>query len=533
MDNGKTIITTFQKLESERQPLEKAWKDAFKYTFPLRGQSFLSKNNDPVATANNAFKEQAEIFDTTAADSARLLAATLLSGLTPPNSQWFDLALPDLQESEIPYEAREWLQQAAKKLWLMIHSSNYDTEAFEFMLDEVVGGMNGLYIEESKDGGFIFEHWPLDGLYVAETLNRKIIDTVYREVPYTIAQAVKKFGLKNLPQHMQEAYKNNPDDNKLHSFIHTIRPRIRNGKQTKGKFKKTLPFESIYVCRKTGMIVKEGGYHEFPLAIPRWLAIPNTTYAVGAVDAALPDIKTVNKVVQMVLTNAEMAIAGTFIAKEDGVINPSTIRIGPRRIIFAADPNNIRPLTTGGNFNIAAVEIERLQKQIRKILMANDLLPENYGSSVAATATEIRTRMNIIRQLLGPSYARFQAEYLTPLIERCFGIAYRNGWLGEAPEFIQDLDIMPVYQSPLARAQKLEDVQSMEQYEQSIINAAQVDQTVLDVYDFDAAARYKSELLGVPLKVIRTPAEVEKLRKQRAEQQQQILEMQQQAQQQG
>ena len=34
----------------------------------------------------------------------------------------------------------------------------------------------------------------------------------------------------------------------------------------------------------------------------------------------------------------------------------------------------------------------------------------------------------------GPIYGRLQAEYLKPLVDRCFGIAYRASVLGQAPE---------------------------------------------------------------------------------------------------
>jgi hypothetical protein len=65
---------------------------------------------------------------------------------------------------------------------------------------------------------------------------------------------------------------------------------------------------------------------------------------------------------------------------------------------------------------------DKLQAQIRKILMADQLQAQD---GPAMTATEVHVRVNLIRQLLGPIYARLQAEYLQPLIERCFGLAYR------------------------------------------------------------------------------------------------------------
>ena len=49
------------------------------------------------------------------------------------------------------------------------------------------------------------------------------------------------------------------------------------------------------------------------------------------------------------------------------------------------------------------------------------------------TATEINTRVEIIRQQLGPLYGRLQSEFLMPLLDRCFGLALRSGVLPPPP----------------------------------------------------------------------------------------------------
>lgn len=516
MDNklGNDIVKTFKALVANRAPLEQKWREAFSFTYPLRGSNIGLPTVDGVTNASNASKKQAEIFDTTGSDSARLLAASMLSGLTPPNSQWFNLRIPSVAEFDIPQDSREWLESASRQLFQMIHSSNYDAEAYEFFLDIVIGGQCGLYVDLNDNNEMTFEFWPLASMYVAQTLRTDRIDTVYRQYSLTAGQAVSMFGINNVPNAVREEYRKDTDSAKPFEFIHAIRPRIKNGKQARGKFAKSLPFESVHVCRKSGTVVHEGGYHEFPVIIPRWMNVPNTAYAVGPLDAALPDIKTLNKIIQMVLTNGEMAIAGTFVAKEDGVINPSTIRIGPRNIIFAADTNNLKPLSSGGNFNIAAVEIQRLQAQIRKVMMSDQLQPTD---GPAMTATEVHVRTQLIRQLLGPIYGRFQAEFLHPLIARCFGLAFRAGFLGEPPESLSEFEFVPQYQSPLARAQKMEEVNAINNFEASMVGVMQVSPEVADNYDFDKAARKKADLIGVPVELLRTPREVDKTRKNRVE----------------
>jgi hypothetical protein len=137
------------------------------------------------------------------------------------------------------------------------------------------------------------------------------------------------------------------------------------------------------------------------------------------------------------------------------------------------------------------------------------------------TATEVHVRVNMIRQLLGPIYGRLQAEYLAPLVERCFCLAYRAGLFGEAPQSLGGGSIRVKYNNPLARAQKMDDVGAIERLNASALQIVQVAPTALDVIDFDAQVRSLAESLGVPLSTLRPREAVEALREQRAQAQQQ------------
>ena len=95
----------------------------------------------------------------------------------------------------------------------------------------------------------------------------------------------------------------------------------------------------------------------------------------------------------------DLAIAGMWIAEDDGVLNPRTVKVGPRRIIVANSVDSMKPLLTGADFNVAFTAEERLQASIRKIMMADQLQPQD---GPAMTATEVHVRVALIRQLLGP-----------------------------------------------------------------------------------------------------------------------------------
>lgn len=512
--DGKQIQKAYDRLVNDRLQLEQYWREAFEFSYPVRGEAFTNKNGDPMSMAMTAKQKQSKIYDSTATDSVRLLASSLLSGLTPSHSQWFTLDIPNIPDNMIPRDAKQWLQQSAESLFNAIHSSNYNSEAFELFIDLTIGGMSGLFVDMKADGGFRFEEWPLHSLYCQDLLGNNVIDTIYRKVTYTTREAIEKFGENKVPDEIKEAYQLDPWCSKKHSFIHTIRPRINNGKQSKGKLKTVMPWESVYVCFKTGEIVQESGFQEMPVIVPRWFGIPGTDYALGPLNEAMPDVKTLNKVVEMILTNGEMAIAGTFVAVDDGVFNPNTVRIGPRKVIMVSDPNNIKPLTSGGNFNIAQEEIVRLQAQIKRVMMSDQLANTERGNM---TATEVQTRTQIIRQILSPALARLQSEYLEPLLKRAFGLAMRAGILGTPPDSLAEFGFIPSYHSPIAKAQKMEQVQAMDQLEASLALMKQLDPTITDLYDMESAFKKRADLLGVPVDCLKDDRVVQQTRDSRAQ----------------
>ncbi|EOZ9097140.1 portal protein [Klebsiella aerogenes] len=499
------LIKRVDSLKAARQVHESVWRECYDYTYPLRGAGL----SETVLDAQSAKSKVAKLLDGTATDSARMLASALMSGMTPANAQWLNL------DSELlPDDAAAWLSTCATLVWENIHAANFDAEGYESNLDVVCAGWFVLYIDEDRDeGGLSFQQWLLSQCYVASTRRDGIVDTIYRCYQLTAAQAVKEFGEKNVSEKIRETAKKSPDDK--FEFMHCIFP--RETYVVNARLAKNLRFASYNIEVSGKKIVRESGYHEFPCCVPRWMKIPGTSYGIGPVYDALPDCKELNETKRMEKAAQDLAIAGMWIAEDDGVLNPRTVKVGPRRIIVANSTDSMKPLLTGADFNVAFSAEDRLQASIRKIMMADQLQPQD---GPAMTATEVHVRVALIRQLLGPVYGRFQAEYLQPLVERCFGLAYRAGVFPPAPESLQEANFNVRYISPLARAQQLENVTAIERLGANVANLAQVAPEVTDLIDADEATRVIADALGIPAKVIRTSDAVEQLRQQRQQAQQ-------------
>ncbi len=513
--NGAEHIKRLNELKALRAPFEPFWREAYNYTYPLRGQKFGSDNLPAEAARSAAASIQASIYDSTIKDAVRLQVSALVSGLTPANSRWFGCEIFNIDNKE----AEDWLDEAADTVWQNIHASNYDVVAFEAFIDMVVSGMGPIYITEGALGTgqpYNFQQWPLHSVYCADSTGMGLVDTVYRSYMLTAEQAVNDFG-DEVSEQVTKAAEKKPDQR--FEFVQAIYPR-KNAKKLE------LPIASDHIEVKGKKVVRESGFHEMPVVVPRWQVIPDSVYSVGPVDDALPDVKTLNKVVELVLSNADLAIAGMWGAVDDGVLNPRAVKVGPRKVIPVGHKDSFFPLTSGTKFDIAVLEIDRLQKSIRKLLMADQLQPQD---GPAMTATEVHIRTQLVRQLLGPMYGRLQVEFLQPLVRRCFGLALRAGALGPPPQALEGKVSVIKYTSPLAKAQKFEDVGAMERFEGGLFAIAQGVPAALDIYDLDEAIRKKANLLGVPPKLIRDEKEVKTVRETRAKAMEQAKQQEQQS----
>lgn len=513
-------------LTGARQPHEQVWRDCFDWSYPQRGNGFLSE----VINANDAQNRKARILDSTATDSIKIAAATLINGTVPANARWFALDVGNETDEE-----RRWLDDCAQFIWENIHSSDFDAEVFDFALDLNVAGWAVLYCAEAPGGGFAFEAWPLGQCKIGTSKAGGRIDTIYREFRLNVAAVVATYGLDKVSQKVRDLFNDGKFDQEI-NLLHAIEPRELYA--VEAKLARNMAWASCHMEVDSGHILRESGYHEFPCQVPRWMRLPNSPYATGPMSDALPDVRTLNEVVKWDLMGAETTLAPPLIAEDDGVLNAKNIKLGPRKIIVANSVDSIKPLISGVNVQYAQLTIDRLQSAVRRILMADQLPP---ADGPVKTAYEWSVRVETLRKILGPVFGRMQAEFLQPLVERCFGIMWRanqaadGALVGKPPASLAGRSFTVRYLSPLAKAQRLEDVASMDRFEIAIGTAAQAtgDTSIMDVYDWEEAERTRGTLLGVPQKLVRDAKTVAKVRKMRAdaqaEQQAQAVQLQTQA----
>ena len=228
----------------------------------------------------------------------------------------------------------------------------------------------------------------------------------------------------------------------------------------------------------------------------RWLKGAAEVYGRSPVMTALPDIKTVNKVVELVLEERLDRRHRHLASRDDGVLNPANIRLVPGTIIpKAVGSSGLTPLQAPGRFDVSNLMLDDLRGRIRHALLVDRLGPVG-GRRM--TATEILERSNEMSRLLGATYGRLQTELLTPLISQGMRILGRRG---EIPDITLDGRTVTLqYRSPLARSQARDDVQNTLMW---LETSAQLGPEAMQAVNVPATTRWLGERLGVPGQLVR------------------------------
>ena len=493
-------------LASDRGTWEVNWQEILDYVMPRKA--------DVVTLRTKGEKRTEVLFDSTAITANNLLAASLQGTLTSPSLPWFSIKLRDEEINE-NRDVQLWLEDTARRMYDTFNETNFNTEVHEMYLDLCSIGTGALFVEEGNKGydidGIHFNCLHIAEYYIQENINGKV-DTLYRKYKLTARQAVQEFGEKNVGEKILTATKEKPDQK--FNFIHAVEP-TEDYKRATGKSSTKLPYHSCHVCEEDKMVVRTCGYNEFPYLVPRWSKATGEIFGRSPSYNALPDIKTLNKAVEIGLKAWAKAIDPPLLVQDDGVIG--RVRTTPAGITVVRNDGAVKPLQIGSNWQITDLKENQLRTAIRQAFYSDQLQLQECPQM---TATEVQVRYELMQRLLGPTLGRFQSEFLNPLIERVFGIMYRAGALLPEPSVVRGSKIDVEYVGPLARSQRMEEAVAIERLYQLAMNIAQVDPAIMDNIDHDEAVRLRGKLLGVPKTVLRGKDQVNEMRNARAEQQQ-------------
>ena len=402
------LKTLYKRALDMRTPWVSRWESARRYTMPTV--------DDDIAT----------LYDATASDAADNLAASIYTLMTPPESLWLNL----VPESTSSPDA----QRATHILRSHLNDSNFYTTIHQCYMDLVVLGTACLFMSETPIGAssaFSFTSIPMTDIAI-------LPNAVFHTTSMPACEVLERYPTWTPPASVRDAMRNNPEMplTLVQSLIGT---EFTAWLDTDGDIENN--------------IVSTGTFETNPYIIFRWSVTSGELYGRGPVMRALPDIKTANKVVELVLKNATIAVSGIWQADDDGVINLNNINLTPGAIIpKAIGSSGLTPLTSGANFDVSQIILTDLRERIRHALLADRL---GLLSEKEMTATEILARNADMMRILGATYGRLLHEFIRPLCDRGLQILARRGLI-ERIQLNSDAELK--YIAPIAQMTAMDDI---------------------------------------------------------------------------
>jgi hypothetical protein len=475
----------FERARERRQPWEPLWRDCYAYALPQRGTGLGGE----FATAR---RYSDNLFDGTAADAVEQLAASLLAELTPPWSQWFGFR----PGHDVPADERSalaaYLEDVADRVRGHFERSTFAVEIHQCFLDLVTVGTATLLFQEAPIGepsAFRFCAVPASEMYIDGDQNG-LIRQHYRVTSLTLAALRARYPDAPLPATLV----GRGDADTEHSF-EIVEAVVQQGaNHLYAAILRHAPGDPA-----DDLPLAEGSFDQPPFVTFRWIKGAGELYGRSPVMTALPDIKTANKVVELILKNASIAVTGIWLADDDGVLNPANVKLVPGSIIpKAVGSAGLTPLQAPGRFDVSQLVLDDLRARIRHTLLTDRL---GTIADRRMTATEVLERSGEMTRLLGAMFGRLQAELLSPLVHRAVGVLRRRG---ELPGFTVDGTAVELQsRAPLARLQARQDVQNVLLWLETITRLGPEASNVLNMGE---AARWLATMLGVPDELVAEPA---------------------------
>lgn len=487
MLSPKEIKKRYKIAQTKKEQWRSIYEEAYEFCLPMRNlyDGYYEMDSTP------GQDKMKRVFDSTAIHSTSRFANRIQSALFPPQQQWCRLSPGTDVPEENKIEAQKILDFYAEKMFSVMNQSGFDLALGEFLLDLAIGTACMLIQPGSGDIPIKYTSIPLYQITFDEGMDGDV-GYVYRKYkrPFEVIQQEYPDG--NIPDELTKKYAEKPQ---------------ANVELLEVSYKKD---NIVYYCVQT----MEGDHKivsrklkSMPFVVSRYMVVSGEVYGRGPCLYALPDIKTLNKVMELTLKNASLSIGGVFTAVDDGVLNPQTIKIQPGAIIGVSSNGggrgpSLAPLPRSGDPNLSQIQANELRMAIKKALLDEGLPPDTGNPR---TALEIQQRMKELSQNLGSAFGRLINETMFPIVRRTLQLMDEMGMI-ELPLKIDGLQVTINPVSELAMANNMAKLQPLLQYMQM---AQGLGPSGMMALKQENIASYILDMMGIDARLRNTPQEIQ------------------------
>lgn len=517
-------LDRYKGLSAKRDQWKTIWQELADLLHPTRG-GFTTEMLAGQET-NSA------IYDSTPMQARRALATTISGLMKPSESDWFWMKSEDddLNEQEGP---KRWFDIVQTRMWDWIYdpSARFIQQSGAVDNDLATFGLGYLWIDENrKKTGLSFKSLLISSVALDENSDGEV-DTACISSQFTARQAVQKFGEQKLapcPKVLEALRSTDPKakDHKF-EFIQCIYP--REERDTRYRDSLNLPFASLIVAKDDEDIIDESGYHEFPLAVPRWEVYPGEIYPRSPGMLALPDARTLQTMGHTILVAGEKTVDPPLWYVDDGMISAVRTFPGSVTAVSADTVKDLRGPPMGVLEMGKNLPVGREMQQDYRDMVGSAFYKDVFNLPIdqaKMTATEIMERKQQFLRTIGPTLAQLEQDYIGVIIRRVFGLMMRAGAFPPPPDELKNTKANFEFMSPVQQAKAHVDAAGLRASLEFLLPLAQFKPGLLDRFDDDEIVSDLPDMFGFRQKWLKSTDKVEAERQQRAQMMQAQMAMQ-------
>lgn len=466
--------------------------ELYEFCLPLRER--------PYATRGDGAKRTDRLFDSTAPNAIADFASQRIEDVWPTDQKPIDLLPGRDVKAEQAEDVRRALAAVAEEAIAEVNNSNFREAAVEAALD--YGIATGILLVDEGDALDPLRHRALP-----------LTEAVLGLGPYGEHDAL--YRCRKAKAHEVKVLWPDADlSDTLERIVNDHDNPDRELEFIEGMYRDwSRPKEEVWCYRCVEKASRHAiaksetkGIGSKPFLTFSFMRVPHETYGRGPAQLALPDVRSLNVLQELLLEHLDMSVGGLWSYENDGAMNADTIRIQAGTIIPKMRGSaGLERIEIGGNPQFGAIERNALREQIERVFFKLDLGPTNQ---TPRSATEILQRVaDRAGRLSGPN-SRLVKEFLFPYVQRVLFILKRKGII-KLPSLGRDLvSIRPL--APITRSQAQDDILRHVRFAE-FVNQIVGPQVANLLIKGEELGLYLADRMGVEPRVLRSTIERKQL----------------------
>lgn len=305
------------------------------------------------------------IYDSSPIDAVSKRASYLCGQIFPPFREWIEPEPAVILDESETKSWGEWQADAKRKLHKALEVSNFHTEVFDAITDSLIAEGALLLHEGTARNPFVFECVDWDSFFSLESFDKRPKNNFLLR-----GLTVKKMEYLWKGIEIPDDMTNTGNEDSTYEIMDCV---LWDDKEKKYIYE-------VWDIGKSRLLFKKDDAGRSPWIIFKFFKQMKTYTGTGPAADSFPDVKTSNKVIELLLKNGALAIGGMWQADDDGVINPANIKLVPGTIIPKSPTSKgLTPLECPIKLDVTQFILSEMKTNIKQQIQGASMPDPNQG----------------------------------------------------------------------------------------------------------------------------------------------------------